>query len=279
MPAVTKEQRPIPSKKRRRDSDYNDVHTPLYGAIFSNQSIVLTDHPALSSPSRNDAYPGGVSYHNNDDPPNQPRRILPLPTAKRIRVTSGEEEEEEAKSHSRSISPSTSRRRTKSPQAAAATYSSTREGLQETTANSRLSPARANPGQLSRCHICHRKPTRKSDLDSFADCQGCGQRACFVCLRQCLGWTPGKDAMPRNSPADNSALSFHMEDADAGAGGTEHGGPGGGGQRYNPGKEQNQTADSWDGGGHHPVVCSRCCVERGPDGDVVCLGCLPFVEG
>jgi hypothetical protein len=27
------------------------------------------------------------------------------------------------------------------------------------------------------------------------------------------------------------------------------------------------------------VVCSRCCVEKGPDGDVVCLGCLPFSEG
>jgi hypothetical protein len=35
----------------------------------------------------------------------------------------------------------------------------------------------------------------------------------------------------------------------------------------------------WAKGGHRKMICSRCCVERGPDGDVVCLGCLPFVEG
>lgn len=35
----------------------------------------------------------------------------------------------------------------------------------------------------------------------------------------------------------------------------------------------------WKSGGHRKKICSRCCVERGPDGDVVCLGCLPFVEG
>lgn len=28
------------------------------------------------------------------------------------------------------------------------------------------------------------------------------------------------------------------------------------------------------GGGHRGVVCSRCCVERGVDGEVWCLGCL-----
>lgn len=39
--------------------------------------------------------------------------------------------------------------------------------------------------------------------------------------------------------------------------------------------------DGWpnSGGGHRQRVCSRCCVERGEDGEVVCLGCLPFVEG
>lgn len=25
---------------------------------------------------------------------------------------------------------------------------------------------------------------------------------------------------------------------------------------------------------HRRIVCSKCCVERGPDGEVVCLGCL-----
>ena len=31
--------------------------------------------------------------------------------------------------------------------------------------------------------------------------------------------------------------------------------------------------------GHRQMVCSGCCVERGVDGDVVCLGCLPYAAG
>ncbi|RGP62046.1 hypothetical protein FLONG3_10349 [Fusarium longipes] len=38
------------------------------------------------------------------------------------------------------------------------------------------------------CHICHRRPTKKTHLDSFADCQGCGERTCFVCIRLSI-WT------------------------------------------------------------------------------------------
>lgn len=29
--------------------------------------------------------------------------------------------------------------------------------------------------------------------------------------------------------------------------------------------------------GHKGMICSRCCAERGPDGDVWCLGCLKAV--
>lgn len=34
---------------------------------------------------------------------------------------------------------------------------------------------------------------------------------------------------------------------------------------------------TWDRGrgrGHWGRICSQCCVERGPQGEVVCLGCL-----
>lgn len=44
-------------------------------------------------------------------------------------------------------------------------------------------------------------------------------------------------------------------------------------------REGTEANDGWASGGHRKKICSRCCVERGPDGDVVCLGCLPFVEG
>lgn len=30
---------------------------------------------------------------------------------------------------------------------------------------------------------------------------------------------------------------------------------------------------------HREMVCSRCCVERGTEGEVLCLGCLRMVEG
>lgn len=38
---------------------------------------------------------------------------------------------------------------------------------------------------LRPCHICHRKPSTKVMLDAYADCELCGQRACYICLREC----------------------------------------------------------------------------------------------
>ncbi|EEQ34724.1 conserved hypothetical protein [Microsporum canis CBS 113480] len=38
---------------------------------------------------------------------------------------------------------------------------------------------------LSPCHICHRRPTTRTALDAYADCEICGKRACYVCLREC----------------------------------------------------------------------------------------------
>ncbi|KAL4943949.1 hypothetical protein BDV06DRAFT_122734 [Aspergillus oleicola] len=45
----------------------------------------------------------------------------------------------------------------------------------------------ASPSLLRPCHICHRRPTTKELLEAYADCELCGHRACFVCLRQCDG--------------------------------------------------------------------------------------------
>ncbi|KAL2840148.1 hypothetical protein BJY01DRAFT_21882 [Aspergillus pseudoustus] len=38
---------------------------------------------------------------------------------------------------------------------------------------------------LRPCHICHRRPTTRELLEAYADCDLCGERACFVCLRRC----------------------------------------------------------------------------------------------
>lgn len=91
---------------------------------------------------------------------------------------------------------------------------------------------------LAPCHICRRKPTVRAELDAFADCEGCGERACYVCIRECLG---------------------------------SAGMVGDGGGRW--------KGDGEMGEGHKGMVCSRCCVERGTEGEVWCLGCLGGGEG
>lgn len=51
---------------------------------------------------------------------------------------------------------------------------------QQNNSNSCTSPLSLRP-----CHICHRRPTTRELLDAYADCDLCGQRACYICLRQC----------------------------------------------------------------------------------------------
>ncbi|KAK2759024.1 hypothetical protein FQN54_003123 [Arachnomyces sp. PD_36] len=44
------------------------------------------------------------------------------------------------------------------------------------------------PAPLLRpCHICHRRPTTRALLDAYADCELCGERTCYICLRECNG--------------------------------------------------------------------------------------------
>lgn len=122
----------------------------------------------------------------------------------------------------------------------------------------RPSPSPPTP-KLNRCHICSRKPTKKSDLDSFADCEACGQRTCFVCIRQCLGWQE-----PRKDDDDGDRHHKMDEDDDN--------------DKFTSPPVVLQLVGQ-QGVAHKQVVCSGCCVERGVDGEVVCLGCLPYAEG
>lgn len=48
-----------------------------------------------------------------------------------------------------------------------------------------LSYPSTSPSALRPCHICHRRPTTRQVLDAYADCDMCGERACFICLREC----------------------------------------------------------------------------------------------
>ncbi|KAM0203744.1 hypothetical protein ACHAPA_006319 [Fusarium lateritium] len=132
-----------------------------------------------------------------------------------------------------------------------------------------VQPAFAKPrvtsALLAPCHICHRRPTKKSDLDSFADCQGCGERTCYVCIRECHGWN--LDGGSGVSEQEALSRSFHMDDV---GDGQQHNKATSGGQQTNKG---------WNAVGHRTVVCSRCCIERGAEGDVTCLGCFSRMEG
>jgi hypothetical protein len=108
---------------------------------------------------------------------------------------------------------------------------------------------------LSPCHICHRKPTKKSDLDGYAYCEGCQKRTCYICIRRC---EEPFLASYGNLPAIGQDSDTHM------------------GESHGPHSSlQAELTGSWPTtGGHRNVVCSRCCVERGADGEVRCLGCL-----
>ncbi|KAE8377541.1 hypothetical protein BDV26DRAFT_263467 [Aspergillus bertholletiae] len=43
----------------------------------------------------------------------------------------------------------------------------------------------ASASCLRPCNVCHRRPTTKEVLDAYADCDICGERSCYICLRQC----------------------------------------------------------------------------------------------
>lgn len=140
-------------------------------------------------------------------------------------------------------------------------------------------PAPARTGStLTPCHICHRKPTKKSHLDSFAQCQGCGEQTCFVCIRECMGWNVDDGSVLCEQEV--LSRSFHMGDADEDtAAQFEHSSVQGNNASQDGYDEEDLRRKGWDAGGHRGMVCSRCCIERGAEGDIVCLGCLPRLEG
>lgn len=111
---------------------------------------------------------------------------------------------------------------------------------------------------LSPCHICRRKPTVKSELDAFADCECCGKRTCYICIRECLG---SAVAVSKDTEMID-ALSFSKQKEEC--------------LRQSNDDARNHDSD-W-GTGHRGMVCSRCCVERGTEGEVLCLGCLRTEE-
>ncbi|EXF77314.1 hypothetical protein CFIO01_09881 [Colletotrichum fioriniae PJ7] len=210
-----------------------------------------------------------------------PRKIAPLPVSKRQRMFDDDDENDNAElgsSNGGTTSQHDSHQRRGSRSSTESRHTSHAAQNQADAAGNRPK----TPSSLAPCHICHRRPTKKSDLDSFADCQGCGQRSCYICVRECQGWE--KDGQPSGNGGINStqqgqgqdgldlSRSCTMDDVDDDR------------QRQSREEEEAKRAgqatrhNGWTGGGHRQMVCSRCCIEKGSEGDIVCLGCLSRME-
>lgn len=303
MPSVTHPESPGRStgKKRRRDEDAGDpmllyglqdvsnlmaastkaeglhgTSTPQFG---SSQSLLAT----INNNERLIFHQANPNRGNPSSLFNVPRKIIPLPTNKRMRVFDENDEGLDKgliSPDAQVLHPSYQHFSHAHPD-----YSTPPMSPQIQPHATRPSATRTNSSALlSPCHICHRKPTRKSDLDSFADCTGCGERTCFVCIRECQGWLPASLAVSSNGNGQELELgtgeeqdlsaSFTMHDVD-----DERGAPSPTRTKADTRRPQPPAAQGWSGSGHRSMICSRCCVERGSEGDVVCLGCLAGMEG
>lgn len=104
---------------------------------------------------------------------------------------------------------------------------------------------------LRPCHICHRRPTTRELLDAYADCDLCGQRACYICLRQC-------DAVDCCGSIDLFANNLFRDGSD----------------RLQEGIDGNET------GLRQPrKICSSCAVEGVTDMGMEVVRCLDCVRG
>lgn len=233
MPAVTHDKQALRGRKRRLGEDQQHEHMLVYTQQAGSHSPPLTPHiHRMTIPSINPKRVRRSPQHEDD---------LEILRLKRAALTT----------------PLLSPTREPQPRSQDPNFQARHHDT--------ITPAQL----LNRCHICHRKPSKKTDLDSFADCQGCGQRTCFVCIRQCLDWR----SEHQKRWSGYGAQSFEMKDADEDADDFSRR------QHRDDADGKGGKTDVWAKGGHRKMICSRCCVERGPDGDVVCLGCLPFVEG
>lgn len=254
MPFVGGDVPPPPARKRRWQDrgDHDDHDDDLYTLYRAADEYAPTarcsfggDHPyALTA-----------------------RRMAPLSKRSRLghdaaATTDEQDISDFTPSHRRRVSQQTHRQKSQSIFAAANSHAD--------------SPGRPSKHTLAPCHICHRRPTKKSDLDSFAQCEGCNEQTCFVCIRQCHG---GSDMTSVFSEQTALSRSFHMEDADA-PDPSETSNPDGAPSAQPPpdAAAARHTTQYWTACGHRSVVCSRCCVERGPEGEVVCMGCLVGVQ-
>lgn len=130
---------------------------------------------------------------------------------------------------------------------------------------------------LSPCHICRRKPTVKSELDAFADCEECTERTCYICIRECLG-IGARDRIEVDREQDSRPMHLSFTETDDGMDVCANSIFGFTNTYDTPVFDCEEVEDkNWGKPsqcGHKRMICSRCCVEKGTEGEVWCLGCL-----
>lgn len=279
MPSLTQ---PLSKKRRHDDFDANPEYHILYGQLFDRPSAAsLADKLNLRPQDLHHD-----SYAQRHGPP--PRKVISLssPRTKKLRMMTDQQDSEQHAQYSVHTLQQTS------PRPAHVAPSSRHHHARSPTASKPGPRTTITTNVLAPCHICHRKPTKKTDLDSYADCQGCGERTCYVCMRECLGWakTPRDSRSPNEYYGGKAEEEVLMRDEDIdgeqGQGGTgndrsfnmEDAPPEGSEPDYDSLRANYKSRQgTWvkDGGtGHRGRICSRCCVEEGMEGEVTCLGCL-----
>lgn len=282
MPSLTQ---PLSKKRRHEDFDANADYHILYEQLYGRQ-------PAASLADKLNLSPQDLHhdiYAQRHGPP--PRKIISLssPRAKKLRMMTEQHDSDEQTPYSVHTLQQTSHRPTplapSSRHNHARSPSASKLGPRTTTTTTTITT-----NILAPCHICHRKPTKKTELDSYADCQGCGERTCYVCMRECLGWGMAPRERHNHNDFETEVLmrdeetnseheqgeenntgnehSFNMEDAPPEDAHVDY---------DSPRADHRIREGTWvkEGGtGHRGRICSRCCVEEGVEGEVTCLGCL-----
>lgn len=109
----------------------------------------------------------------------------------------------------------------------------------------------ASASCLRPCHICHRRPTTKEVLDAYVDCDLCGERSCYICLRQC-------DAIHCSSSIYLLAESQLFKDASS--------------------RLQDDTSKNKSHFGQPRKICSCCAVEGVTETGIEVVRCLDCVR-
>lgn len=157
----------------------------------------------------------------------------------------------------------------------------TSQSTHDNNSNTCNGPVKINGMLIMPCHVCHRRPTKKSDLDSFARCQSCQEQTCYVCIRECRRQKNLHNNTNASLLEEDGGVerSFHMDEDECemslGTSSTyarQHH------DSYAGEREGTSSRSSVDSSVHHAMICSRCSVEEGAEGEVVCLGCLSNMD-